>query len=96
MSETHVPVLIVGGGVLWSSHINVMSLCRRLLHAVRRDLGLLMEVRPLGPATLTQNHKPPSPKGPDYGYEEDHLATEGHHLNPVGSVANSPSPKVKA
>jgi hypothetical protein len=85
-----------GGGVLWSSDVCVMSLCRRKLHdgGILQFLGLM--VRPLGPATLTQNPKPPSPKGPDYGYEEDHLATEEHHLNPAGSVANSASPKVKA
>ena len=41
-----------GGGVLSSSHISVMFLCRRMLHAVWGDLDIDHVVRPLGQVTL--------------------------------------------
>jgi hypothetical protein len=37
--------------------------------------------RPLGHARTSETPRPLSPKGTDHGYEEDHLATEGHHLH---------------
>ena len=48
MSETNAPVLIVGGGARCSSHVSVMSLRRRILHAVGETWVLSMWVRPLG------------------------------------------------